>query len=200
MKNNLTTQFIDFDINDLFSKNDFKNEVVYFFLWFTFSASFVIWSNTYYPDVVSYQEAIQEGMISSNLWSALGSMGFFVAGMAIAFSKFTKLRKSAKALLDSSYSVGCLSLGLMAGQVFVLVKTDGLIWWQTTIYATVISISLTILIGVNFMIRLFGYLIQNKEGEKSLFLKKLEAMHWLWCVTLGLGTSLLTATLFLLEK
>lgn len=125
----MSQQFSHFERSDFIPNESLKEAFTIFFAWALPAFLFVLWANTFYPEVEFYQAAINEG-IGPNLWNSIGSFGLFAFGVAVIFSKFSTAALVAKQILSSTYAIGCLTFGLLVGQWCVLLSMEGMVWWQ----------------------------------------------------------------------
>lgn len=65
---------------------------------------------------VYLQAAIDEG-IGPHLWNVMGVFGMMLMGLSVLYPRIRLLSHSAYHVLVNTHSVGCLSLGLIAGQL-----------------------------------------------------------------------------------
>ncbi len=65
---------------------------------------------------VYLQAAIGEG-IGPHLWNVMGVFGLILVGLSVIYPRASLISHSAYHVLTNTYSVGCLSLGLIAGQL-----------------------------------------------------------------------------------
>lgn len=66
-----------------------------------------------------FEQAISEG-IGVHLWNVMGTFGFIFFGMFILFPRISFFSKSSYHIFINTYAIGCLSLGLIAGNFFFL--------------------------------------------------------------------------------
>jgi len=155
-----------------------------FFCWALPAFTFVIVTSSFYPDVVFYKKAITEG-IGPNLWNAIGSFGLFAFGLAILLSESLLLRTIAVQILSNTYSIGCLTFGLLCGQFYALANNTSLEWWQMGLFGVTSVFLLLIVLCYNTFVWYLTFLLQNDRGDKSSFIIKLEQMSVIWRFLLG---------------
>lgn len=198
MREFLIQRFSHFERSDLIPDENLKEAFTIFFAWALPAFLFVLWANTFYPEVKFYQAAISEG-IGPNLWNAIGSFGLFAFGMAVMFSKFSTPALVAKQILTNTYAIGCLTFGLLVGQWCVLLSIEELVWWQRGLFGITSGFLLVVVFLYNLAVWYLSFLVQNEPGRKSDFLVKLEHMHWVWRAAIGLCVALLITLLFMSE-
>lgn len=186
---------------DIFDRSDFSLgrqvwEPIYIFcMWAVPAFTFVLWANTYYPEVEFYKSAITEG-IGPNLWNAIGSFGLFAFGIAVIFSSFKIPSIIAKQILSNTYAIGCLTFGLLVGQ-WCLLPFSQLDWWQQGLFGVTSVFLLFIVFVYNFIVWYLSFLILNTQHQKSAFLNKLDKLHWFWRVGLGSFIAVVSFLVFL---
>lgn len=195
MKEFLAQKFSHFEINDFSPRGSLGGAFTTFFSWALPALLFVLWAETYHPEVDFYKAAIREGL-GPNLWNALGSLGIFAFGIAVVFSTLHTPAKIAKQILSNTYAIGCLTFGLLVGHWYLL-PTDDLLWWQRGLFGAISGFFLILLFIYNFSVWYLGFLILDASGNKSSFLLKLEEMHWIWKISIGLVVSVLITLIFL---
>ncbi len=154
-----------------------------FLAWSIPAFIFVFWTNSYYPDVEFYNNAIKEG-IGPNLWNAIGGFGIFAFGIAVIFSPFSTPSVIAHKILSNAYAIGCLSFGLLVGQWFLLPFAQ-LEWWQKGLFGVTSVFLLPLSFVYNLVIWYLSFLIQNSRQNKSAFLINITKLHWLLRALLG---------------
>lgn len=199
MKQFLTQQFSHFKKSDFDPREQLGTALLVFISWALPAFIFVVWANTFYPEVQFYQDAITEG-IGPNLWNAIGAFGLFLFGITVIFSRFNLFSIVATNVLSNTYAIGSLTFGLIVGQWFGLVIDSELVWWHRGLFGVTSGFLLLVLFSYNLAVWYLCFLIQGNEDQKSEFLVKLEAMHWIWRLIIGLGVAFLVAIIFLSEK
>lgn len=193
----IKSQFSHFNRNDFNPGSKLFEAIAEMLYWVIPAVLFVFITQKHYPDVEFYKSAMDEG-IGPNLWNAIGSFGLFAFGIAIALSKEIWPSKIARNILQNTYSIGCLTIGLIIGQFFSQYPTNAL-WWQHGLFGVTSVLLIGIVILYNLSIWYLGFLIQNSESGKSSFLTKLEQMHSIWKVIIGTFIALLITLIFLSE-
>ncbi len=196
----LNKEFSHFNGTDFWPGENWTEAITIFLAWVIPSCLFVIWSNTYYPEVKFYQKAITEGL-GPNLWNAIGSFGFLAFGVAVVFSHFSAPRNIAYTVLSNTYGIGCLTFGLLLGQWFTLLPNTQLVWWKVGLFGITSAFLLIIFFFYNLAIWYLSFLLKsNKDNQKSIFLDKLEKMHWLWRIGIGVSLVAIIIVIFLSES
>jgi len=191
-------QFAHFERDDFWPGVEWRGAITVFLAWVIPSCLFVMWSQNYYPHVEFYKKAITEGL-GPNLWNAIGSFGLFAFGVAIVFSKFSTPKNIAISILSNTYGIGCLTFGLLLGQWFTALSDTEIIWWKVGLFGVTSALLLVVVFFYNLFIWYLSYLLGGRENQKSLFLKKLEQMHWLWRASIGVFVVVLITVIFLSE-
>ena len=191
MKNVLSV----FDREDFHPKNDVFEAVYTFAVWALPAFIFVIWANTYYPEVEFYQKAIKEG-IGPNLWNTIGSFGLFSFGVAIGLSSFKIPSVIAKQILSNTYAIGCLTFGLLVGQWYFL-SLNELVWWQQGLFGITSVFLLGVVFIYNTIIWYLGFLVGSSHNQKSAFILKFETIHIFWRIGFGAFISCVSILVFL---
>lgn len=195
MKRYLSEEFSIFDTNDFLPREQIGGAIKVLSAWAVPAFIFVLWADTYYPNVEFYKNAITEG-IGPNLWNAIGSFGLFSFGIALAFSPLKTPSLFATQLLSNTYAIGCLTFGLLVGQ-WCLLPFSELVWWQQGLFG-VTSVFLLLLVFVyNLFVWYLSFLIHNSRIDKSKFLGKFEQLHWVWRAGIGTFLSAISLAAFL---
>lgn len=195
MRNYLSERFSVFDKSDFIPREQIWEAIYIFFAWAVPAFIFVLWANTYYPEVKFYREAITEG-IGPNLWNAIGSFGLFAFGLAVVFSSFKIPSLITKQILSNTYAIGCLTFGLLVGQ-WCLLPFGQLVWWQQGLFGITSVFLLLVVCVYNLVVWYLSFLIQNTQHQKSAFLTKFERLHWVWRAGFGLFISGVALLVFL---
>ncbi|NAX24946.1 hypothetical protein CAG64_05540 [Vibrio sp. V38_P2S17PM301] len=138
--------------------------------WFIPAFLFVLWASHYFPEHEFYKKTIDEGK-APNFWNAIAVLGLFLACLVLMFPRFDFLKSCAISVLNNTYSIGCLTLGLLLGQWFFL-PWEALIWWQQGLFAGGSLFLVVIALIINFWVWYIAYLL----SEQSSFLEKFMQM------------------------
>ena len=196
LREHIKKEIRSFQVEDLLpSKQDNIEAAVVLSSWAIPAVLFVLWANSYYPEVEYYQKAIREGF-GPNLWNAIACFGLMAFGVAISFSTFRMPARFAKKILMSAYAIGCLTFGLLVGQWFLL-PLDQLVWWQRGLFGITSVFLLVVVLMYNVVLWYLGSLLYTESGDKTRFLKKVEMKSGEWRLFAGVVIFLLSVAVFL---
>ena len=164
MKNFLAKQFCIFERADFVPEKELREAVTIFLAWALPTFIFVVLAGKYYLDVEFYQAAINEG-VGPNLWNAIGSFGFFTFGVGVSLSSFFTPSLVAKQILINTYAIGCLTFGLLIGQLCLLPLNE-LAWWQQGLFGVTSAFLLVVVFLYNMVVWYLSFLIQNSPEQK----------------------------------
>lgn len=167
-------EFRIFTRKDFHSKDHLLEGIRIFLSWAIPAFIFVAWVNRFEPENVFYQKAITEG-IGPNLWNVMGSFGCIAFGVSLFFPSCKKLTLIGRHILSNTYSMGCLTFGLLFGQ-WCYIPLDNLVWWQQGLFGIVSVLLLGVVVALNYLIWYLYFLLQENEFEPN-FLSKVSNMR-----------------------
>ncbi|MCO1336927.1 hypothetical protein MO867_21605 [Microbulbifer sp. OS29] len=199
MRDYIVQKFLHFEESDFVPGESLKEAIVIFLAWTAPAFLFVLWANRFYPEVEFYQAAIREG-IGPNLWNVIGAFGFISFSVAVMFPQFSTPSLVSRHILSNTYAIGCLTFGLLLGQWFGFLSTDGLVWWQRGLFGVTSGFLLAIVLMLNLFVWYLGFLLTGDSGKKSSFLRKMEQLHGLIRIPLSICFAAAMIMIFLSEK
>ncbi|EGQ8517832.1 hypothetical protein [Vibrio parahaemolyticus] len=162
-------------------REDYIKALISFLSWFLPAFLFVLWSSAYYPESEFYSKAADEGK-APNFWNLIGSLGVLLFGVCLLFPKAGVISYATNKVLLNTYSVGCLTLGLVVGQLFFL-PYDTLTWWQAGLFGSGVVVSLFVVICFNLIVWYLAFL----TSRCSQFLDKLATLSVFYRLPISLG-------------
>ncbi|MCO1337002.1 hypothetical protein MO867_22010 [Microbulbifer sp. OS29] len=199
MRDFVVQKFHHFEESDFIPGESLKEAITIFFAWAVPAFLFVLWVNKFYPEVEFYHAAIGEG-IGPNLWNAIGAFGMFSFAVAVMLPQFSTPTLVSRQILSNTYAIGCLTFGLLLGQWFTLLSTDSLIWWQRGLFGITSGFILVVVFLLNLFVWYLSFLLKDDAGKKSVFLRRMEQLYWLFRIPLSLSFAALMIVIFLSER
>ncbi|WP_194435172.1 hypothetical protein [Vibrio fluminensis] len=170
---------------------DYVKALISFFSWFLPAFLFVLWSSYCYPESEFYSKAINEGK-APNFWNLIGSLGVLLFGACLLLPKTRGISYVTNRVLLNTYSVGCLTLGLVVGQLFFL-PYDTLTWWQAGLFGSGVVVSLFFVICFNLIVWYLAFL----TSRYSQFLDKMATLSVFYRLPISLTVMSLMVYLLL---
>lgn len=195
IKRLLTRQLQHFDSTDLDLWPLWRRAAVIFVSWAAPAFCFVLFSHYMRPNVIYYQEAIREA-IGPHLWNVIGSFAMFVWGLALMFPRAPGLVRIAGNLLISTYSIGALTWGILAGQWWVGMNSPQFAWWQTGLLGVTGTLLLGVLLALNLILWAMWALISPERPQAEAFSSNFGQLSKYWRAAILLATTGLIAVLF----
>lgn len=191
----LTQQFQHFAPTDLDLRPLWRRAAILFGSWAVPAFCFVLFSHYVRPDVIYYQEAIRES-IGPHLWNVIGSFAMFVWGLALTFPRMPGLIRIAGNLLISTYSIGALTWGILAGQWWVGMTSPQFAWWQTGLFGVTGAFILGVLFALNLILWAMWALISPERPRAEVFLNNVGQLSKYLRAVILLATTGLIAVMF----
>lgn len=194
----LRSEFSTFERDDLFQISSWRRALKIFSWWAIPAMFFVLGVENYASDVEFFNDAMREG-IGPNLWNLMGALGLVVFALAIVFPNMSTLASYANQVFESTFAVGCLTLGLLIGQYVFLVAQEGMVWWERGLFGVFGGWLLLLVFTLNCVIWFLSSLTKQQDKVKNRFLVKVEKKHWLWRSTISLFLLAVTFSMLYLE-
>ena len=186
-----------FDLRSLNPANGIKSGLLKLSAWALPAFLFVAWAK-HHQDVEFYSSAVTEG-IGPNLWNAIGSFGLFFFGLSVVLPKSTSITKAAYTILDNTFAIGCLTIGLLIGQWFFILIDESLVWWHRGLFGVISTPVLAVIIFYNLVIWYLSFLVQTSIKGESSFLFNIQKLNIIWRLFFGLIICSIITLLFMLE-
>jgi len=203
MKNFVTNQLAVFQKSDFWQKENVFKAIRLFMAWAIISCVFVLiveqidQTAQIYP--VGYlQKAIKQG-IGPELWNVIGAFGFFFLGLTLLFPQFKIFSEIACHVLETTFGVGALMFGLLAGETISAFSSVSIVSWKTWFWEVSLTGLFAILFCINLLVWYFSYL-SGKQSRRYGMLKKLKSVSFLLRCPLALLLIILPIGVLLLER
>ena len=193
MKKFLQKQFISLSEFDFFLAEKRAEGIRIFLLWVIPSLILFYLIEKYFPHSVRLHKAIQEG-IGPNLWNVIGAFGLFSFGLSIIFPHSKWILKSAKNILENTFAIGCLSIGLLIGQWFFALNHNDLEWWKVGFWGVTSGALIFVVIVFNFCI---WYLATLVNTEKLDFMNRISKINFIWRLLIGISICFIIYAMFI---
>jgi hypothetical protein len=142
--------------------SDYLRAAQIFMSWFLPAFLFVLWSASFFPQNEFYSDSIEEGK-APVFWNLIGSLGLFMFGICLLFPRCKFLATSANRVLLNAFATGCLTLGLIIGQL-VFLPYNTLSLWQLGVFGSGSLLLTTIAVGLNFFLFYVAFLLSGKNN------------------------------------
>lgn len=119
----------------------------------------------------SYLCRAAEQGISPELWNVLGCLGVALLGLAALVPSCRMVAKMANKVLANTYSIGCLSLGLVTGKASQSLTEANVIAWRDWLGGISVLALIVVLVAMNGVVWYMSFLAGDDDRPSPVLRK-----------------------------